>query len=121
MDACPTEAIVAPGVVDGSRCISYLTIELKDAIPNTFAGKMDNWVFGCDVCQDVCPWNRFAKPHQEPAFSPSSDLEALAAQDWKELTEETFKRVFTGSAVTRTKLKGITRNLEFLSLDKPAD
>jgi epoxyqueuosine reductase len=121
VDACPTDAIVAPGVVDGSRCISYLTIELKDAIPTTFAGKMDNWVFGCDVCQDVCPWNRFSKPHQEPAFNPSSDLETLAAQDWKELTEETFKRVFTGSAVTRTKLKGITRNLEFLSPNKPVD
>jgi epoxyqueuosine reductase len=121
MDACPTDAIVSPGVVDGSRCISYLTIELKDAIPASFAGKMDNWVFGCDVCQDVCPWNRFSKPHQEPAFSPSSDLEALAAQDWKELTEETFKRVFSGSAVTRTKLKGIKRNLEFIGQDKSSD
>jgi epoxyqueuosine reductase len=121
MDACPTDAIVAPGVVDGSRCISYLTIELKDAIPSSFAGKMDNWVFGCDVCQDVCPWNRFSKSHQEPAFSPSSDLEALAAQDWKELTEETFKRVFSGSAVTRTKFKGIKRNLEFIAQDKPSD
>ena len=121
MDACPTDAIVAPGVVDGSRCISYLTIELKDAIPSSFAGKMDNWVFGCDVCQDVCPWNRFSKPHQEPAFSPSSDLKALASQDWKELTEETFKRVFSGSAVTRTKLKGIKRNLEFIAQDKPSD
>ena len=121
LDACPTEAIVAPGVVDGSRCISYLTIELKDAIPNTFAGKMDNWVFGCDVCQDVCPWNRFSKPNQEAAFSPSSDLETLAAQDWKELTEETFKRVFAGSAVTRTKFKGIKRNLEFIAKDKSSD
>lgn len=121
MDACPTDAIVSPGVVDGSRCISYLTIELKDAIPASFAGKMDNWVFGCDVCQDVCPWNRFSKPHQEPAFSPSSDLEALAAKDWKELTEETFKRVFSGSAVTRTKLKGIKRNLEFIGQDKSSD
>jgi epoxyqueuosine reductase len=82
---------------------------------------MDNWVFGCDVCQNVCPWNRFSKPHQEPAFNPSSDLEALSTQDWKELTEETFKRLFTGSAVTRTKLKGITRNLEFLSPNKPVD
>jgi epoxyqueuosine reductase len=107
--------------VDGSRCISYLTIELKDAIPSTFAGKMDNWVFGCDVCQDVCPWNRFSKPHQEPAFHPSSELEALAAQDWRELTEETFNKVFSGSAFTRTKLKGITRNLEFLTQEKPAN
>ena len=121
MDACPTDAIVAPGVVDGSRCISYLTIELKDAIPSSFAGKMDNWVFGCDVCQDVCPWNRFSKPHQEPAFTPSSDLQALAAQDWKELTEETFKKVFSGSAVNRTKFKGIKRNMEFLSQDTSSD
>lgn len=120
IDACPTEAIVAPGVVDGSRCISYLTIELKDAIPSSFAGKMDNWVFGCDVCQDVCPWNRFSRPHQEPSFSPSSDLEDLLAQNWKELTEETFKRVFSGSAVTRTKFKGIKRNLEFIAQDKPS-
>ena len=120
IDACPTEAIVAPGVVDGSRCISYLTIELKDAIPSSFAGKMDNWVFGCDVCQDVCPWNRFSRPHQEPSFSPSSDLEDLLAQNWKELTEETFKRVFSGSAVTRTKFKGIKRNLEFIAQDQPS-
>ena len=121
MDACPTDAIVASGVVDGSRCISYLTIELKEAIPSSFAGKMDNWVFGCDVCQDVCPWNRFSKPHQEPAFTPSSDLQALVAQDWNELTEETFKKVFSGSAVNRTKFKGIKRNLEFLFQEKPSD
>ncbi len=121
MDACPTEAIVAPGVVDASRCISYLTIELKDAIPSSFAGKMDNWVFGCDVCQDVCPWNRFSKPNQEPAFTPSSDLATFTSKGWKELTEETFKKVFSGSAVNRTKFKGIKRNLEFLNLDSPAN
>jgi epoxyqueuosine reductase len=121
VDACPTDAIVAAGVVDGSRCISYLTIELKEAIPSTFAGKMDNWVFGCDVCQDVCPWNRFAKPHQEPAFTPSAALQEFSARDWKELTEETFKRVFAGSAVKRAKYAGIKRNVDFISLSTPSD
>lgn len=118
IDACPTDAIVAPTVIDASRCISYLTIELKDAIPSSFAGKMDNWVFGCDVCQDVCPWNRFSTPHQEPDFTPTPELEAMTTRDWVELTEETFKRVFSGSAVTRTKFKGIKRNVDFLSEGK---
>ena len=121
VDACPTDAIVAAGVVDGSRCISYLTIELKEAIPGTFAGKMDNWVFGCDICQDVCPWNRFSKPHQEPAFAPSAALQEFSARDWRELTEETFKRVFAGSAVKRAKYAGIKRNVDFLSLNTPSD
>ncbi|MFM7628638.1 MAG: tRNA epoxyqueuosine(34) reductase QueG, partial [Algoriphagus sp.] len=116
MDACPTESIVAPGVVDGSRCISYLTIELKEAIPTSFAGKMDHWVFGCDVCQDVCPWNRFASPHQEPNFEPSEALSGFTKRDWMELTEETFQRVFSGSAVTRTKFSGIQRNVKFLQV-----
>jgi epoxyqueuosine reductase len=121
VDACPTDAIVAAGVVDGSRCISYLTIELKEAIPSTFAGKMDNWVFGCDICQDVCPWNRFSKPHQEPAFAPGAALQEFSARDWRELTEETFKRVFAGSAVKRAKYAGIKRNVDFLSLNTPSD
>ena len=121
IDACPTEAIVEPGVVDGSRCISYLTIELKEAIPATFSGQMDNWVFGCDICQDVCPWNRFSTPHREPGFSPSSELQSFTSQDWRELTEETFKRVFAGSAVNRTKYKGIKRNVDFLSIERPLD
>ena len=121
IDACPTDAIIEPGVVDGSRCISYLTIELKEAIPATFSGQMDNWVFGCDICQDVCPWNRFSTPHQEPGFSPSSELESFTSQDWRELTEETFKRVFAGSAVNRTKYKGIKRNVDFLSIERPLD
>ena len=120
VDACPTDAIVTAGVVDGSRCISYLTIELKEAIPNSFAGKMENWVFGCDICQDVCPWNRFAKPHQEPAFAPGA-VQDFSARDWKELTEETFKRVFSGSAVKRAKYSGIKRNVDFLSLNTPSD
>lgn len=94
LDACPTDAIVQPGVVDGSRCISYLTIELKEAIPAEFGGKMANWAFGCDICQDVCPWNRFTKPHQEPRFEPNAALSGFSERDWLEMTEETFKRVF---------------------------
>ncbi|WP_026952573.1 tRNA epoxyqueuosine(34) reductase QueG [Algoriphagus mannitolivorans] len=116
IDACPTDAIVQPEVIDGSRCISYLTIELKEAIPDEFAGKMENWVFGCDICQDVCPWNRFSRPHQEPAFQPSEELAQFSKREWKEMTEETFKRVFAKSAVKRTKFSGIKRNVEFLDL-----
>ncbi|MDR7128643.1 epoxyqueuosine reductase [Algoriphagus sp. 4150] len=114
IDACPTDAIVDNGVVDGSRCISYLTIELKDAIPDEFKGKMDNWAFGCDICQDVCPWNRFSKPHQEPLFTPNEELKQLSKSDWQEITEETFRKVFKKSAVKRTKLAGIKRNVDFL-------
>lgn len=117
IDACPTDAIVQPGVVDGSRCISYLTIELKDAIPAEFKGKMENWVFGCDICQDVCPWNRFSKPHQEPRFDPHPDLLSFSKTDWEEITEETFQRVFKKSAVKRTKYEGLKRNLNFLKPD----
>lgn len=114
IDACPTDAIVAPYVVDGSKCISYLTIELKNEIPNEFKGKMDNWMFGCDVCQDVCPWNRFATPHHEPAFHPSSNLLGLKQQDLVEMTDEVFKQVFKESAIKRTKLNGLKRNIDFL-------
>lgn len=114
IDACPTDAIVQPGVVDGSRCISYLTIELKEAIPNEFRGKMENWAFGCDICQDVCPWNRFSKSHQEPAFLPHPDLEGFTNKDWIEMTEETFRKVFKKSAVKRTKFAGLKRNIEFI-------
>ena len=116
IDACPTEAIVAPYVVDGSKCISYLTIELKDQIlPSEFKGKMDNWMFGCDVCQDVCPWNRFSKARTESRFTPSENLLAMQNKDWKELTELTFKELFKNSAVKRTKFTGLTRNIDFLS------
>ncbi|MCR9016187.1 tRNA epoxyqueuosine(34) reductase QueG [Aquiflexum gelatinilyticum] len=118
IDACPTEAIVQPGVVDGSKCISYLTIELKENIPAAFKGKMENWVFGCDICQDVCPWNRFSKPHQEPLFDPKSELEKMTNHDWEEITEETFSKVFSKSAVKRTKLKGLRRNVGFAKKDK---
>ncbi len=114
IDACPTEAIVAPYVVDGSKCISYLTIELKEAIPDSFKGKMANWAFGCDVCQDVCPWNRFSKPHREPLFNDNRGLLEMSEQVWMEITEETFKSVFGQSAVKRNKFKGLTRNLNFL-------
>jgi epoxyqueuosine reductase len=114
IDACPTQAIVAPYVVDGSKCISYLTIELKDAIPNEFIGKMDKWMFGCDVCQDVCPWNRFSKPHNEPFLNPSPELLNMTKQEWLELTEETFNKVFQKSAVKRTKYAGLIRNIKFI-------
>lgn len=115
IDACPTEAIVAPYVVDGSRCISYLTIELKNEIPAEFQGKMDNWMFGCDVCQQVCPWNRFSIPHQESAFKPNPDLLGMNKKDWEEITEEVFQKVFPKSAVKRTKFAGLKRNIGFLN------
>ena len=115
IDACPTEAIVQPYVVDGSKCISYLTIELRDNIPNEFKDKMDDWMFGCDVCQDVCPWNRFSKPHSEPLFNPHPELLSMTKKEWEEITEETFKKVFKNSAVKRTKFSGLTRNIKFLS------
>lgn len=115
IDACPTDAIVGPYVVDGSKCISYLTIELKEQIPQEFVKKMDNWIFGCDVCQDICPWNRFAIPHQEKAFEPHSDLLKLKKSDWEEITEEVFKSLFQNSAVKRTKFSGLKRNISFLN------
>lgn len=114
IDACPTDAIVAPYVVDGSRCISYLTIELKDAIPTEFKGKMDNWMFGCDVCQDVCPWNKFSVLHREQSFNPHPDLLGLKKTDWEDITEDIFKKIFKNSAVKRTKFSGLKRNIDFL-------
>ena len=114
IDACPTQAIVQPYVVDGSRCISYFTIELKDQLPNNMKGKFDDWIFGCDVCQDVCPWNKFSKPHREPLFNPHPDLLEMTKKDWEEITEDVFKKVFQKSAVKRTKFSGLKRNIEFL-------
>ncbi|NUY81596.1 tRNA epoxyqueuosine(34) reductase QueG [Flavobacterium sp. MAH-1] len=114
LDACPTQAIVAPYVVDGSKCISYFTIELKDNLPQEMKGKFDDWMFGCDVCQDVCPWNRFSKPHNEPLFNPNPELLSMSKKDWHEITEETFRKVFKDSAVKRTKFSGLKRNLDFL-------
>ena len=113
IDACPTDAITPYGV-DGSRCISYLTIELKDAIPTEFAGKIENRVFGCDICQQVCPWNRFSTPHKEPQFTPKPELMAMSADEWHGMTEVVFDRLFEGSPVKRTKLNGLRRNLDFL-------
>lgn len=114
IDACPTEAIVAPYVVDGSKCISYFTIELKEALPMEMKNKMDDWVFGCDICQDVCPWNRFSKAHKEPLFNPNPELLSFTKKDWQEITAETFTKVFKNSAVKRTKLEGLKRNIQFL-------
>jgi epoxyqueuosine reductase len=116
IDACPTDAIVEPYVVDGSKCISYLTIELKDQIiPSEFKGKMENWAFGCDICQDVCPWNRFSKPHNESRFKSSSDLLGLTKQEWTELTEEIFSELFKKSPVLRPGFDGLKRNIRFLT------
>ena len=114
IDACPTQAIVAPYQVDGSKCISYFTIELKEAIPQEVKGQFDNWAFGCDVCQDVCPWNRFSTPHQEPQFEPSPELLQMSKDDWQEITESVFDRLFAESAVQRTQFSGLKRNLDFL-------
>jgi epoxyqueuosine reductase len=114
IDACPTDAIIAPYTVDGSKCISYLTIELRNEIPTAFKDKMENWMFGCDICQDVCPWNRFATPHTENAFNPNPELLAFNKADLIEMTDDVFKRVFKGSAVKRTKFNGLKRNIDFL-------
>lgn len=115
IDNCPTEAILPNKVVDGSRCISYFTIELKGAlIPDSMKGKFDNWMFGCDVCQDVCPWNRFSKPTTEHSFSPIPEILNFTSNDWEELTEESFRNIFKHSPLKRTKLAGIRRNLKFI-------
>ena len=115
IDACPTEAILPNKVVDGSRCISYFTIELKEQlIPDSMSGKFDNWMFGCDTCQEVCPWNRFSQPHQELAFQPIPQILDLSKKQWEELTEEQFKNIFKHSPLSRSKYKGIQRNLKFL-------
>ena len=115
IDACPTDALLAPYQIDGSKCISYVTIELKNEIPTDFQGKMDNWAFGCDVCQTVCPWNRFATPHSEPAFNPQPELLSLSKNEWEEMTQEVFSVIFKNSAIKRTKYEGLKRNIKFLS------
>lgn len=114
IDACPTDAIYEPYKVDGSKCISYYTIELKDSIPESEKGKFEDWMFGCDICQDVCPWNRFSKPHNEPLFDPHPDLLQMTKHDWEEITRETFNKIFRKSAVKRTKYDGLKRNINFL-------
>ncbi|MAP81879.1 MAG: tRNA epoxyqueuosine(34) reductase QueG [Aequorivita sp.] len=114
IDACPTQAIVADKVVDGSKCISYFTIELKNEIPNNVKGQFEDWMFGCDICQDVCPWNRFSKPHSQPLFNPHPQLLSNSKKDWEEITEEVFREIFKKSAVKRTKFAGLKRNINFL-------
>ncbi|NCA86296.1 MAG: tRNA epoxyqueuosine(34) reductase QueG [Clostridia bacterium] len=113
IDACPTQAIVAPGVVDARRCISYLTIELRDEIPESFAGQFRDRIFGCDICQDVCPWNRFQKPHTEPLFVPNAELLEMNKHKWHELTLNEYRILFKKSAVKRTKYDGLMRNVRF--------
>lgn len=115
IEACPTQAIVSDKIIDGSKCISYATIELKDQIPDFFKNKMEDWMFGCDICQDVCPWNRFSAPTLEEKFKPNSDIKNFTKKDWKEITQEVFSTVFRKSAVKRTKFSGLKRNLDFLS------
>lgn len=114
MDACPTDAIPEPYVIDGSKCISYFTIELKEEIPSDVKGKFENWIFGCDICQDVCPWNSFSKPHNEERFNPAAELEGMTTQQWTEITEDVFQKVFKDSPVKRTKFTGLTRNIRFV-------
>lgn len=115
IDACPTDAILENKVIDGSRCISYFTIELKDMlIPDEMQGKFQNWMFGCDICQDVCPWNRFSKPTRETAFTPIPEILNLSTSDWEHMSEETFRKIFKHSPLKRSKFKGIQRNLKFI-------
>ncbi len=114
IDSCPTEAILPNNTIDGSKCISYFTIELRDELPNYMKNMFDDWMFGCDVCQDVCPWNRFSFSHNEPGFQPHPDLLDMTKKDWEEITEDVFKKIFKKSAVRRTKYKGLKRNISFL-------
>jgi epoxyqueuosine reductase len=115
IDACPTEAIKSEGILlDASKCISYLTIELKDAIPKEFKDKMENWAFGCDICQDVCPWNRFSKTHDEPRFEPQSLFIEMQQKEWQEITSDVFQTLFNKSAIKRAKYEGLMRNIRFL-------
>jgi len=114
IDACPTNAIVDPYVVDGSKCISYFTIELKNEIPNSVKGQFEDWMFGCDICQDVCPWNRFSQSHKEPLFNPKPELLSMTKKNWEEITQEVFSNIFQKSAVKRTKFSGLKRNVDFL-------
>ena len=114
IDACPTNAIVEPYVVDGTRCISYYTIELKNNIPDYAKNTYDDWIFGCDICQDVCPWNKFSKPHKEPLFNSNDEFLSMNKNDWIEMTKETFNKVFKNSAIKRAGFDGIKRNIEFI-------
>lgn len=117
IDACPTDAIVSEKIVDGSKCISYATIELKNEIPDYFKNRMEDWIFGCDICQDVCPWNRFSKPHFQEKFRPNDFLKNYTKREWKELTQELFSEIFKKSPVKRTKFAGLQRNISFINED----
>lgn len=116
IDACPTQAILPNNTVDGSKCISYYTIELKEALPKSEKGKFNDWLFGCDICQDVCPWNRFSKPHQEALFQPQDDLLNYTKSNWEDLTQEVFQTVFKKSALKRAGFLGLKRSVDFLKL-----
>jgi epoxyqueuosine reductase len=118
IDSCPTEAIIAPYIIDSKKCISYATIELKNEIPDYFKDKMDDWIYGCDVCQDVCPWNKFSKTHNEPLFEANKPWIKYSKKEWTEITEEVFKIQFKKSAVQRTKFNGLKRNIEFVTKKK---
>jgi epoxyqueuosine reductase len=122
IEACPTDAIAPEGyILDGSKCISYFTIELKEALPTSYKGKFENWMFGCDICQEVCPWNRFSTPHTEPEFTPHPELLQMTKEEWESLSEETFRKVFKKSAVKRTKFSGLKRNIDFLKKSNDED
>jgi epoxyqueuosine reductase len=114
IDACPTDALATPYSIDASKCISYLTIELKDQMPEEFTGKMDNWIFGCDVCQDVCPWNSFSRPHKEEQLMPNPLLNNFKKENWEEMTKEVFDTLFKNSAIKRTRFEGLKRNIDFI-------
>ena len=118
IDACPTGAIVSDKIINGSKCISFLTIELKDEIPSAFEDKLEDWMFGCDICQDVCPWNRFSLPHNQPRFSPNHHLQNADKIEWEEITQELFSEIFRKSAVKRAKLAGLKRNIDFINRTK---
>jgi len=117
IEACPTDAILPEKIVDGSKCISYFTIELKEEIPNDVKGKFEGWMFGCDICQDVCPWNRFSKPTDEIEFTPLPEILDLSTKEWEMMTEEKFKKIFNHSPLSRSRFKGIQRNLKFLQAE----
>lgn len=114
IDACPTNAIMENRIVNGSKCISYATIELKDAIPDSFKGHMEDWMFGCDICQDVCPWNRFSQEHNEPRFLPNEKLISMRRKEWIDISKEVFSEIFKKSPVKRTKYEGLKRNIDFI-------
>ena len=113
LDACPTDALYEPYKIDASKCISYFTIELKEQFPNDLKKDFNDWIFGCDICQDVCPWNKFSRPNEEPLLNPLKEINQYSKKDWLELTDEVFKVVFKGSPIERTKFNGLKRNIQY--------